>query len=71
MACLAYNPSSITIDSREYRREELLGITTNLLQKIKKNFISTDKTLTQNMANEIQTEGRNDSKDIHDEVTEF
>lgn len=71
MACLAYNPSSITIDSREYRREELLGITTNLLQKIKKNFISTDKTLTQNMANEIQTEGRNDSKDIHGEVTEF
>ena len=39
MACLAYNPSSITIDSKEYRREELLGITTNLLQKIKKNFV--------------------------------
>lgn len=49
MACLAYNPSSIIIDSREYRREELLGITTNLLQKIKKGFISTNKTLTPNM----------------------
>lgn len=40
MACLAYNPSSITIDSREYKREELLGFTTGLLQKIKQNFIN-------------------------------
>lgn len=45
MACLAYNPSSISIDSREYRREELLGITTNLLQKIKKSFAAGGKTL--------------------------
>ena len=45
MACLAYNPSSITIDAKDYRREELLGITTNLLQKIKKNFIASDKSL--------------------------
>ena len=45
MACLAYNPSSITIDAKDYRREELLGITTNLLQKIKKNFISGERAL--------------------------
>ena len=45
MACLAYNPSAITIDSRQYRREQLLGITTNLLQKIKKSFSSNNKTL--------------------------
>ena len=40
MACLAYNPSSISIDSKEYKREELLGFTTGLLQKIKQNFIN-------------------------------
>ena len=49
MACLAYNPSSIMIDAREYRREELLGITTNLLQKIKKNFLLTEKVMSSNI----------------------
>lgn len=55
MACLAYNPSSIMIDAREYRREELLGITTNLLQKIKKNFVLSEKSLP-GLKNESQGE---------------
>lgn len=36
MACLTYNPSSIKIDSKEYKREELLEFTTNMLHNIKK-----------------------------------
>lgn len=59
MACLAYNPSSITIDSKDYRREELLGITTNLLQKIKKNFV--EKGITGNKSRMSLDQG-----DIHD-----
>lgn len=36
MACLAYHPSAIRIDAKEYKREELLEFTTNMLQTIKK-----------------------------------
>ena len=36
MACLAYSPSPIMIDSNQYRREELLEFTTNILQGVKK-----------------------------------
>lgn len=35
MACLAYHPSGIVIDGKEYRREDVLEFTTNLLQTIK------------------------------------
>lgn len=45
MACLAYNPSSIIIDTKEYKREELLSITTGLLQKIKQSFVMGEKTV--------------------------
>lgn len=38
MACLAYNPSMIRIDAKEYKREELLEFTTNMLQTIKKHI---------------------------------
>lgn len=38
MACLAYNPSSIKIDSKDYRREELLEFTTNMLHNIKRSI---------------------------------
>jgi hypothetical protein len=38
MACLTYSPSSIRIDSRDYKREELLEFTTNMLHNIKKNI---------------------------------
>lgn len=43
MACLAYNPSTIIIDTKEYKREELLSITTGLLQKIKQGFIGLEE----------------------------
>ena len=43
MACLAYNPSTIIIDTKEYKREELLSITTGLLQKIKQGFIGQEE----------------------------
>lgn len=35
MACLAYHPSGIVIDGKEYKREDVLEFTTNLLQTIK------------------------------------
>jgi hypothetical protein len=38
MACLTYNPSPIKIDNREYKREELLEFTTNMLHNIKKSI---------------------------------
>jgi len=38
MACLTYNPSSIKIDNKEYKREELLEFTTNMLHNIKKSL---------------------------------
>ena len=38
MACLAYHPSNIVIDAKEYRREDVLEFTTNLLHTIKGNL---------------------------------
>lgn len=38
MACLTYNPSPIKIDNREYKREELLEFTTNMLHNIKRSI---------------------------------
>lgn len=35
MACLTYNPSDITIEDKEYKREEILDISTKILQFIK------------------------------------
>lgn len=35
MACLSYNPSEIVIEDREYKREEVLEISTKILQFIK------------------------------------
>lgn len=36
MACLAYNPSEIKVDDRVFTREEILEISTNILDKLKK-----------------------------------
>ena len=38
MACLTYNPSPIRIDTKEYKREELLEFTTSMLHNIKKSI---------------------------------
>jgi hypothetical protein len=35
MACLTYNPSDIIIEDKEYKREEILEISTKILQFIK------------------------------------
>lgn len=35
MACLTYSPSDITIEEKEYKREEILDISTKILQYIK------------------------------------
>lgn len=35
MACLTYSPSDITIEDKEYKREEILDISTKILQYIK------------------------------------
>ena len=36
MACLAYNPSEIRIEEKIFTREEILEISTNILDKLKK-----------------------------------
>lgn len=36
MACLAYNPSEIKVDDKVFTREEILEISTNILDKLKK-----------------------------------
>ena len=38
MACLTYNPSPIRIDTKEYKREELLEFTTSMLHNIKRSI---------------------------------
>jgi hypothetical protein len=41
MACLAYNPSQIKIDDQLFSREEILEISTGILEKLKKRLYST------------------------------
>jgi hypothetical protein len=35
MACLTYNPSEIKIDDQYFTREEILEISTNILERLK------------------------------------
>lgn len=39
MACLAYNPSQIRIQDKEYSREQILEISTSILEKLKTNKV--------------------------------
>lgn len=71
MACLAYNPSSITIDTKDYRREELLGITTNLLQKIKKNFVAVEGILNPAINESQVSLDKNPESDLEDHKIGF
>lgn len=39
MACLTYNPSQIRIDEQLFSREEILEISTGILEKLKKKLL--------------------------------
>ena len=51
MACLAYHPSGIVIDGKEYKREDVLEFTTNLLQTIKGSLQLGSNNISNNMSN--------------------
>lgn len=40
MACLTYNPSQIRIDEQLFSRQEILEISTNILEKLKKKLFN-------------------------------
>ena len=42
MACLTYNPSQIRIDEQLFSREEILEISTSILEKLKKKLWNID-----------------------------
>ena len=42
MACLTYNPSQIRIDDQMFSREEILEISTGILEKLKKRLFSNE-----------------------------
>ena len=43
MACLAYNPSNISVDGQSYKREEILDLSTRLLESLKVKFETGDR----------------------------
>ncbi len=47
MACLTYNPSQIRIDDQMFSREEILEISTGILEKLKKKLWNIEVTKTQ------------------------
>jgi len=42
IACLTYNPSQIKIDDQMFSREEILEISTSILEKLKKRLYNTE-----------------------------
>jgi hypothetical protein len=45
MACLTYNPSQIRIDDQLFSREEILEISTGILEKLKKKLLWTGENM--------------------------
>ena len=51
MACLTYNPSQIRIDDQMFSREEILEISTGILEKLKKKLWTNDSSKLSNSNN--------------------
>ncbi|EAS04241.2 hypothetical protein TTHERM_00298520 (macronuclear) [Tetrahymena thermophila SB210] len=64
MACLAYNPSTVNIDGRSYKREEVLEVATRLLQAARQQYGLKQNVNDFQELSQIESSSQNDVLDV-------